>query len=84
MDQVTQAEPNQQRQVLGFLDGAIKDHLHTTTRLTRARDEVDRLRRQLAVAEQTVAEAERDRDAVRQVVVDALSLAREVGRDDSR
>lgn len=74
---MTDQATTEKGQVLGFLDGAIKEHLHTTSRLTRARDEVDRLRRALAVAEQTVAEALRDSESGRDILRDALDLARQ-------
>ena len=72
-------EPTEREQVIAFLSGATTEHLHATSRLIRARGECDRLRKALAAAEQTVREAERDRDASADIVRDALSLAREMG-----
>jgi hypothetical protein len=68
--------PDARSQALAFLSGAVTEHLHTTRRLTRARDEADRLRGALTVAEQTVREAERDRDGISALVKDALDLVR--------
>ena len=83
MEQATDVQastPTAQSQGIAFLQGAIAEHLHTTRRLTRARDEADRLRSALAAAEQTVREVERDRDGISVIVKDALDLAREMSR----
>jgi hypothetical protein len=77
-------EPSPEKSVLDFLGGAIKEHLHATARLTRARDEADRLRSALAAAEQTVREAERDHSSSTEIVRDALSLAREMSKEAAR